>query len=116
MNERIKFILWSSLGTFGQVLFVAYQILSLVAIFVPLLFLDLSIWIHFVLCILLFMPTLGPISEFILYCITFPVVLSEPLSFWTVLYYISIATFMIPKVIGIVILIIEKISERRNHW
>ncbi len=118
MNERNKLILQRYLGHFAPALIIIFQILSFIAVFVPLHFLDLSFWGYIGLMTLLFLPTIGSILEFILYCITFSTVISEPFSFWIVLYYISLAVFLLttvfPVFIDIIISVANMISRHRN--
>ena len=112
----LKFYLQTTLGVFGTVLYVVFQTLMFISLFVPLLFLEVSSWwVHFGLILLLFTPLLGSILDVVLYCITFPTVIGEPTSFWTVAYFISFALFIltavIPTIINLVIAIIDRCSR-----
>lgn len=118
-DNFLKFYLQTTLGGFGTFLYMIIQALMVGSLFVPLFFLDLSSWWGYAgLIILLCLPLWGSILDVVLYYITFPTVIAEPFSFRIVLYYISLAVFLLttvlPVFIDIIISVADMISRHRN--
>ena len=101
----------------GGVGFVIWFLLGAVLLFLPLSFLNLPLWIDFII-ILILMNTqfIGGVLSIILWVWSFTVVIAQPIDGWSVFYFIGFAiyffTSILPTVTGIISGIIELLNNR----
>ena len=111
--EKLKDFL---LGTLGVVGYIIWFILSAVLLYAPLMFLDFSFWIDvIIICAISCLPIAGSITEFVIWVLSFVVVVSEPIDGWSIFYFIAFAfycfTVLLPTALNIVVNIIAWIAS-----
>lgn len=106
------------LGTFGVVGYVIWLLISFAVMFAPLWFLDFSFLIYLLITIVLFIPFIGGITNFVLWVWSFGVVLSQPIDGWSVFYFaiflIYAITTILPYIIQFVINIFSLLTNRNS--
>ena len=116
-EDFLKFYLETTLGKLGAFLYRVLQLLILASMFAPFLFFSGPIWIYIILIIILLIPGIGSWMEFILYCMTFTYAIAEPVSTKVIIYYVALGIYVltgiIPTIISLISLIIEKIAYRK---
>ena len=90
--QKLKDKLYNLLGMTG--LIIGYAILLLWFSF-PLVFLDFNFIIDAILIyIMITIPIIGPLCEFVLWVWSLLIVIKEPLNVFTVIYYIILAVYV----------------------
>ena len=114
--NKLKDILLGSLGIVGYIL---WFIIGALVMFAPLIFLDFSFLGYFLLTMILFIPCIGAITNFILWIWSFTIVVSEPIDGWSIAYFIIFAIYglstIIPTAISIIASIIDMIVSMFNN-
>lgn len=104
--KGLKDTLFSALGSVG---FVIYCLISTILLFMPLVFLDLNIFIDAILIfVIIYIPFIGGICEFILWLLSFFVVLNEPFNVFIALYYVALAIYVLTTLLPFIISFFSK--------
>lgn len=105
-SGNLKDKLFGALGTFGIILF---YILATAIIGIPLAFLDWPFWVDLiVLLVIYFFNLIGGIVQIIIFALSMPVALSSPINFFTIMYFICLAVYVIFCLIPAIITIVHK--------
>ena len=104
-------------GTLGVVGYILWVILKYLLLFTPILFLDTSFWVTFLLTAATFAAT--HFVAFPLWIWSFVVVVSEPIDGWSIAYFVLFAiysiTIIIPTAISVIVSIINLIMSIFSH-
>jgi hypothetical protein len=110
--NKIKDVLFSSLGVFGIFL---WYLIGFIVMFTPLIFLDFSFLGYWLIIIFLFIPFIGDITNFIIWICSFNAVISEPIDGWSVFYFVIFAfyclTTVLPYAINIIVSLFANTSD-----
>ena len=119
--NKVKDLLFGSLGVVGLIL---WYLIGAIVMFTPLVFLDFSFWVYWLITAALFIPFIGGITNFIIWIWSFVVVVSEPIDGWSIAYFIIFAIYglstIIPTAISIIASTIRTIESmfgnKSNSW
>lgn len=100
MKNKFKDILLGSLGLAGLII---WYMISVMVRFTHLLFFDFSFLISFLVIMVLFIPFVGGITNFILWVWSFNIVLSKPIDGWSIFYFCMLALYVITTILPFVI-------------
>lgn len=112
--KNLKDLLTTALGWGGLVL---WFILSSSLTFAPIWMLDFPFWISFIaMAVYFFLPVLGSCMMFVLWMWSFASSLAQPLSLFTILYYVAAVIYLIGYLIPFIAMIATLIAPRPKHY
>ena len=108
---RFKEWIVGSLGAVGLILFYLIQV---VIIFIPLVFLGLPWWVDALLALfVLFVPFLNTIAALAIWIWSFIIVISSPITWVSIVYFICLAFHLVFEIIPVVISFIGSLFSHR---
>lgn len=115
--KLLKFVKDFLIGTFGVVGFGIWFIIGALLMFAPLVFLDISFWVSLLLIIvIMYIPIIGDITNFVIWIWAFVVVLSESIDGWSIAYFIIFGIYILTSVLPTVIqLILTPFVKKENE-
>ena len=111
--EKLKEVLVNSLGTVGYVI---WNVLLYVFCFLPVLVLDIPWWavVIVVLCIVN-IPFLGRILYLASWVWSFVIIISEPISGFSIFYFIVLGIYVFVDLLPSAMLLITAVFEKKNE-
>jgi len=100
----------SLVGTLGVIGYILWIIIGALTMFTPLAFLDIPFWISLLIIIaIIYLPFIGGITNFIIWVLSFVVVVSGPIDSFSIAYFIIFAIYCLTAIIPTAISIIGSI-------
>ena len=111
--EKLKDAL---VGTLGIVGYIAWSVLLAGIVFMPLSVLNFPLWADIlIILIIMNIPILNKLLEFVIWIWSFTIVISEPITVFSVFYFVIFGIYILTDVIPLVIDITAIFSNRNPY-